>query len=221
MAGTQVMKCDHCNKESVFYERGKGTQGGLNSFDTLDYVDHILTTWRILECSICSRPTLEETNTTYEVEFVGDQGTIFPTLAKSTILYPGARTSISLTKNVLKAIEKEYKFALKYVNNDPNACVVYIGRTLDEICNHEKVKEGRLVERLNQLIKLKNLPEPLAAMSHQIRLIRNMGAHSDGKHEVTEEDVPIVLDFLEAILEYLYVAPAKLAAIQARLKTSG
>lgn len=217
MAGTQVMKCDHCNKEAVFYERGKGTQGGLNEFDTLEYVDHILTTWRALECSVCSRPILEETHTTYEIEFVGDQGTIFPTLAKSSILYPSARTPISLT-NVPKAIEKEYKFALKYQNNDPNACVVYIGRALDEVCNYEKIKDGRLIERLNQLIKLKNLPEPLATMSHQIRLIRNMGAHADGKHEINEEDVPIILDFLEAILEYLYVAPAKIEALRTRLE---
>ena len=35
--------------------------------------------------------------------------------------------------------------------------------------------------------------------------------------DVTEEDVPIILDFLEAILEYLYVAPAKVAALQVRL----
>lgn len=44
-----------------------------------------------------------------------------------------------------------------------------------------------------------------------------MGAH-DAEDTVTEEDVPIILDFLEAILEYLYVAPAKIAAVQARQK---
>jgi hypothetical protein len=45
---------------------------------------------------------------------------------------------------------------------------------------------------------------------------RNLGAH-DAEDDVTEEDVPIILDFLEAILEYLYVATAKIAAVQARL----
>ncbi len=55
-------------------------------------------------------------------------------------------------------------------------------------------------------------------MAHQIRQIRNLGAHADEDDEVTGADVPIMLDFLEAILEYLYVAPAKIAAVQVRLK---
>lgn len=55
-------------------------------------------------------------------------------------------------------------------------------------------------------------------MTHQIRQIRNLGAHADeDDDEVTEADAPLMLDFLTAILEYLYVAPAKIAAVQSRL----
>jgi hypothetical protein len=61
------------------------------------------------------------------------------------------------------------------------------------------------------------IPQTLAEMAQQLRQIRNLGAY-DANDEVTEEDVPIIMDFLEAILEYLYVAPAKIAAVQARLK---
>jgi hypothetical protein len=37
----------------------------------------------------------------------------------------------------------------------------------------------------------------------QLRQIRNLGAH-DAEDEVTEADVRIIVDFLEAILEYLF-----------------
>jgi hypothetical protein len=37
------------------------------------------------------------------------------------------------------------------------------------------------------------------------------------EEKVTEEDVTAMLDFVEAILEYLYVAPAKVAAVKASL----
>jgi hypothetical protein len=47
-----------------------------------------------------------------------------------------------------------------------------------------------------------------------VKELRNLGAH-DAEDEITEADVPIILDFLEAILEYLYVAPARVAAVQA------
>ncbi len=45
-----------------------------------------------------------------------------------------------------------------------------------------------------------------------------MGAHED-KHEdeVSAEDVPVIFDFVDAILEYLYIAPAKIDAVKARL----
>ena len=46
-----------------------------------------------------------------------------------------------------------------------------------------------------------------------------MGAHAVAD-EVRKEDVPIILEFIEAILEYLYVAPAKVAKVQVRLDGS-
>jgi hypothetical protein len=54
-------------------------------------------------------------------------------------------------------------------------------------------------------------------MASQLKQLRNLGAHA-GRDTVTEEDVPIMLDFVEAILEYLSVASAKLAIVRARFE---
>jgi hypothetical protein len=43
-----------------------------------------------------------------------------------------------------------------------------------------------------------------------------MGAHLT-EEEIFPEDVPVIIDFVEAILEYLYVAPAKICAMQEHL----
>ena len=74
-----------------------------------------------------------------------------------------------------------------------------------------------LADKLTYLAGAGRIPQTLAEMAHHLKELRNLGAH-DAEDTVTEEDVPIILDFLEAILEYLYVAPAKVAAVQARLK---
>ena len=217
MTDTKVMKCGHCNNEAVFYVRGEGTQGDLKVIDTLDYVDHILTIWRLLECSVCSRPTLEETDTTYEIDYVFDQGNIYPTLAKNIILYPGAKTTKAPLTNLPETIDRKYLAALKVQDIEPSACAVLVGRTLEAVSNYEKATGKTLSDKLNNLVSSDRIPKTLGEMAHQLRQIRNLGAH-DAEDEVTEEDVPIILDFLEAILEYLYVAPAKIAAVQARLK---
>jgi hypothetical protein len=53
-------------------------------------------------------------------------------------------------------------------------------------------------------------------MTQQLRAIRNLGAHA-AEDEVSESDVPAILDFVGAIVEYLYVAPAKIDAVEERL----
>lgn len=166
--------------------------------------------WRVYLCLTCISPTLE-----WEDQFLTEGHG--PVRTKDVqVLYPVPRAHLD---NVPASIEKEYRSAHKYQNSDPNACAVYIGRALDKICQHEKVKGNRLIDKLDNLIKEKNLPEQLGIMAHQIRQIRNLGAHADeDDDEVTGADTPIMLDFLEAILEYLYVAPAKIAAVQVRLK---
>ncbi|MFL5699366.1 MAG: DUF4145 domain-containing protein [Ktedonobacteraceae bacterium] len=76
--------------------------------------------------------------------------------------------------------------------------------------------ECLLAQRLDKLAASGRIPLPLAQMALQIKQLRNLGAHA-AEDEVNEVDVPIILDFLEAILEYLYVAPAKIEAVRARL----
>lgn len=113
-------------------------------------------------------------------------------------------------------IEKKYKAALKVRNIEPNACAVLVGRTLEAICNHEAAPGRTLADKINNLLNSNRLPQTLAEMAGQLRQIRNLGAH-DAEDEVNKDDILVILDFLEAILEYLYVAPAKIEALRTRL----
>ena len=70
--------------------------------------------------------------------------------------------------------------------------------------------------RLNHLVASERIPKTLAEMAHHLRQLRNIGAHLT-EEEIRTEDVPVIIDFVEAILEYLYVAPSKIRAVQERL----
>lgn len=211
------MQCGHCGKLAVFTIRGEGTQYGAVLDNSGNYDGQDITTWRILECEWCQKPTLEETVISYT--FVADAFNIGMERQSSeiTVLYPGAKTAKTPLMNLPETIEKKYMAALKVQAIEPSACAVLIGRTLEAVCNYEKATGKTLSDKLNNLVSSDRIPRTLAEMAHQLRQIRNFGAH-DTEDEVTEEDVPIILEFLEAILEYLYVAPAKIAAVQARLK---
>ncbi len=161
-----------------------------------------------LMCATCSQPTLLLTKKIYEEVDTQLHSEI------SEILYPVATKRLN---NLPEVVEKRYNSAIKVRLIEPNACAVLVGRTLEAACNHEQAQGRTLAQKLNYLAQNGRIPNTLAEMARQLKELRNLGAH-DAEDEVTEEDVPIILDFLEAILEYLYVAPAKIEAVRTRLR---
>ena len=213
MADTKkAMQCGHCGKLAAFIIRGQGSQNG--TVPDYNYKDgQEITEWRILECEQCKKPTLAEVKIFYSFEIDDVYGGMEPTSFVSEILYPEAKAPLT---NLPKTIEKRYMDALGSKDVSPSAFAVLAGKTLETVCNYEHMTGSTLEKKLKNLIGSDRIPPVLAQMAQQIRQIRNLGAH-DAEDDATEEDVPIILDFLEAILEYLYVAPAKIAALQARL----
>lgn len=201
-----ILLCGHCGNTTSFEERGNyyTKEPILNDESKITWKT---TSWHLLECQTCSKPTLKE----YDFRLDADDLPL-PDLIE-TVLYPPA--DIPLT-NLPQKIERAYTAALRVKNIEPNACAVLVGRTLEAACNHEQAQGRTLAQKLNYLAQNERIPNTLAEMARQLKELRNLGAH-DAEDEVTEQDVPIILDFLEAILEYLYVAPAKIEAVRARL----
>ena len=219
MQGSKMIQCSHCGKQTVFVVRGEGAQYGKDQVDdpyTTPYDFQTITIWRILECALCGKPTIVEE--TIEYSFHTNEVEKFATVnfIETTVLYPEAKRPKTPLTNLPETIEKKYKATLKVQNIEPSACAVLAGRTLEAVCNYENATGGTLSAKLNALANSDRIPPTLAQMARQLKQLRNLGAH-DAEDDVTEEDVPIILDFLEAILEYLYVAPAKIEAVQARL----
>ncbi len=218
MANSKLVQCGHCGKRAIFYERASGTLRGeepVSAHEFRHWDFQKVVTWRILECASCAKPTFVEETVDYDLDGSRLDDTTVISSAETRVLYPDTTAKNTLT-NLPTAIEKAYKGALAVQDIEPNLCAVAAGRTLEAACNHENAPGKVLAEKLNYLASSGRIPPTLAQMARQLKQLRNLGAH-DAEDNVTEEDVPIILDFLEAILEYLYVAPAKIAAVQKRL----
>ena len=76
---------------------------------------------------------------------------------------------------------------------------------------NDKGAQGKsLYQKINWLIEQGYIPRLFGEMGHLNRIIRNWGAHDTGL-KVNFEDAEIVDEFFRAIIEYLYVAPAKVS----------
>jgi hypothetical protein len=187
------MRCGHCGNKTALEERGSYPSQEPELDIKGDVVWKPITRY-LLECSTCTKPTLVEINLDENLIEIDHY-----------ILYPSSPTPLT---DLPQKIEKAYTAAIKVKNIEPNACAVLVGRTLEAACNYEQAQGRTLAQKLNYLAQNGRIPNTLAEMAHQLKELRNLGAH-DAEDEVTENDVPIIVDFLEAILEYLYVAPEK------------
>ncbi len=196
-------QCEHCGRFTIIHTRTKYSYSMDDGDFGSGYKETV--TWSIKQCAICDGITVIEDHD-YD-----EDGVLW---GESKIHYPVTKIS---PNNLPDAVMKAYEAALKVRHVEPNACAVLVGRTLEAACNHEKAQGKVLADKLNYLAKTGRIPNTLADMAQYLKELRNLGAHAD-EDEVTEEDVPIILDFVEAILEYLYIAPAKVEAVRARIK---
>jgi hypothetical protein len=153
----------------------------------------------VQRCSICHEPTMS----TYR--FIDgwsdptdhmDWRRIYPTIREIEDLPP--------------RVGQRYRAMLE-LQYEPDAFAVRAGRTLEAVCNDQDVVEGELGPRLDQLAgkKRQTIPRGLADQAHLVRRFRNIGGHDDNV-EVEPEDVPMIRDFVESLLDFLYWGPAKL-----------
>jgi hypothetical protein len=114
-------------------------------------------------------------------------------------------------------VSKDYEAALLVRHIEPNAYAVLVGRLLERICQEQGIAgKEPLARKLQRLAEGGAIPPVLAEMADQLRQIRNLGAHAEAG-EVADEDVPVIAEFIEAIVEYLYRAPAKVETVRQRL----
>lgn len=114
-----------------------------------------------------------------------------------------------LAISVPQAIRNAYAEASRIREIAPNAFAVQIRRALEALCDDRKAKGRNLGEKLKDLSGRGEIPPVLSEMTDVLRLIGNIGAHGIDQ-TVHQLHVFALDDFFKAIVEYVYVAPARL-----------
>jgi predicted RNA-binding Zn-ribbon protein involved in translation (DUF1610 family) len=197
-------QCKHCGFKGPLEHKGDVTVykqeeevpqiGGV-----LEY-DHNL---GIFLCPACNEVSIVSYVWSVEVGEVVHEETLYPTTRDNSAL-PGR-------------VRQRFDAAHKVRKIDPSFYAVGVRRMLETVANEKKAKGKDLFEKLDDLVSRDLIPAPLARAAHQLRRLGNLGAH-DEEIELEEEDVPAIESLADAILEYLYRAPAKISAVEKSLK---
>jgi hypothetical protein len=198
------IRCGHCEKKS--------NQEILASY--IHHVEHKAEDYhyeqayplRLLLCSLCNT-----VNYTVEFDEDDDEG---DNDAAIKVLYPVPPKDIyGLPTEIVKA----YKAARAVRMVDPNAFAVLLGRVLDLVCLDRCAEGNTLNEQLRDLATRGEIPGSLAEMAHQLRTLRNIGAHAS-LGELTDAETPILDDLCVAILDYVYASPYRVAQVENRIQ---
>jgi hypothetical protein len=130
---------------------------------------------------------------------------------------PALRYPLSqrLHDSVPERVRACYEEASRTKLQAPNAFAVMIRRAIEEICDDRKIPSGTLAKRLKKLAERGDIPPTLAEITDVLRLLGNMGAHAATK-SVTVPQTWAIDDFFRVVIEYVYVAPSKLAKFRER-----
>lgn len=94
------------------------------------------------------------------------------------------------------------------------ATAVMAARAIEALCK-DKVGSGMLAKGLDKLKAQRLIDDKIWNWANALREQRNLGAHASGV-DVSEEDARDVLDFANAICEYVYVLSEQFNAYMAR-----
>jgi len=98
-----------------------------------------------------------------------------------------------------------------------SACAVMSGRTLEGVCQHHSTKSKILATALNELKDRGVIDDRLYQWGEELRKHRNIGAHAT-EENISKDDAKDLLDFAQAICDYVFVLSARFNQFMERKK---
>jgi hypothetical protein len=89
-----------------------------------------------------------------------------------------------------------------------NACTVMAGRALEGVCRHFGTEKTYLGPGIRQLREKGLIDARLAKWAEELQRARNLSAHASGQR-VSKQDAQDLLEFVNAICEYVFVLAQK------------
>ncbi len=197
-----LRNCPHCSNEVIHFLI---LRYQLGEWDYLVY-----------RCTTCGKITLtlyeNYSSCTRDIEDVLNNINNYTN--DQIVLYPSSgEIPLSIPSN----ISSTYKEAISIKGKSPNGFAGLIRKSLEYVLQEQNAEGKTLYERINDLAKKNILPPTIIDMSDLIRIIGNIGVHA-GSEDVTKEQTDLIDKFFNLILEYVYVAPAKVKELQEQLE---
>lgn len=166
--------------------------------------------YRMFSCPVCGKVTFhlaywEEGMYDRDNQMFEEESIVFPVNSMDSKAMP-------------PKIKDTFEAALKTRNINNDICLIALRKTLELICIDKGALKWGLKDKIEELAQNGILPEPLKEASSLAKILGDSAAHDKGL-DVNNQDINSMIDFVEYIIEYLYILPFKLTRFKKRLKS--
>lgn len=208
---TELLICYHCGNRvphtQVGYQRGQELYEHIDGQRYSEDFDYFL-----YQCPTCSGISIYGDFAQYARYDSMERKRLYP---RGCQLVPEGH-KVTPASCIPERIVRLYEEIWPLRHIAPNAFAGQVRRALEVIC-HDQNAEGRtLFDQLNDLVSRGAFPGYFSEVTNLMRKIGNLGVHA-ADTEVDFWDAELLDDFFRAVVEYVYVVPAKIARMKQRI----
>jgi len=209
----KIIKCQHCNNETLMEVRDKYKKETGNILDDNYFYDLYV----VLFCPICKNYNLINAywDHTYGETIITDEYDIYNGDAvEEKFLYPINSSLISqkadlIPQNVIINFER----AIDLKNRDKESCLIKLRKTIEMLCLDKNAEGDNLYHKLIYLSEIGILPKTLNSASALARKLGNIGAH-ESNIDISSTELRSVIELVEYIIQYIYVLPKEIEKLE-------
>lgn len=131
-------------------------------------------------------------------------------------LFKGYEWNRISRSSIPSKVKEAFEAALKTKGIDKNICLMALRRTLELILKDKGATKWGLKDKIEEIAEKGLLPDTLKEASSLTKILGDSAAH-DKELEIDQHDVESMAEFVEYIIEYLYIVPDKINTYKERL----
>ena len=200
-----LLQCPHCSASVDARVIGHHDSGDTDFYDAPFRTS-------LVECPLCHRALVGGSFALGVDEWDNYEW------GKALRLYPVSEAPLSKYIPAIVSTSLE-EAVLCYRARAYSACAVMCGRALEGMCRHFGTRSRYLGGGLKELLDQNVIDARLFSWSEVLQQHRNLGAHAS-EELLTPEDARDLLDFVQAITEYVFVLSERFRIFMERKKPS-
>lgn len=209
-----VLDCSHCGNRTPHALQFEYDH--LMFYDELDDDEKIYEpfTWLCYSCGTCGGLNIFGAFFSIDLEIASlARAKLHP---KGADILPPPHT-LSPNQPVPGKVLRLYEEVWPLRHRAPAAFIGQVRRLLEFVCADQGASGKDLFAKLQDLSSKGVFPGYFTKITDLLRKVGNMGAHA-AEEELSVWDAEIIDDFFHSIVDYVYIAPARIKRMETRLK---